>query len=326
MFTQCPDCRKTYPVTKRQLRAKKPQIFCTDCKKKFNAKTLLNENTTALVTEAKAEYIPKPDFKQKTSPNKKSETKPHSIIEPPGKLNLLVARQGSPEPSQNQHDQDQPVVVRPEPFVHAQESPVERLMQKALNIGSSLSKIGSSAVNSAVSEPAPERLPWEAEKKPFNFNWFVGFIVGSVLLLGQLIYFEVGKLSQNASYRPPIEKLCRWLGCQLPDYQNLDEFEVLQGSFTPNADNTITFKAIISNQAAFKQRLPNIKLTLLDYNEQIFAQRIFGPKDYISGAGEHLSIAPDATVSINLTIAAPKSPIGGYNFDLIYIYVNRYGA
>jgi Protein of unknown function (DUF3426) len=267
MFTQCPDCRKTYPVTKKHKRGKKTLIFCGDCKKKFDASVLLNEKSTALVTEAKAEYIPKPEFNQKPSLKKKSR-------------NYLYLT----------------------------------------NIGGFLRKNISktAAINPVGSAPVPERLPWEVEKKPVNVLWVVGFIMGSLLLLGQVIYFESAKLSQNSSYRPQLEKLCRWLGCQLPDYQNLNEFAVLQGSFTPSGDNTMVFKAVINNQAVFRQRLPNIKLTLLDYNEQIFAQRVFAPKDYSFGANTYFSIPPDENVTASLTIAAPKTPIGGYNFDLIY--------
>jgi Protein of unknown function (DUF3426) len=200
----------------------------------------------------------------------------------------------------------------PEAFDQTQNNSVEG------NIQGISSKTTFATSKPVETDSVPERLPWEAEKKPANINWFVGFIIGFVFLIGQLAYFESGKLSQNTSYRPVLEKLCRWLGCHVADYQNLDEFAVLQGSFKPNGDNTITFKAVINNQAAFKQRLPNIKLTLLDYNEQVFAQRIFDPKDHISGVGTHLAIAPDATVAVSLTIAAPKTPIGGYNFDLIY--------
>jgi predicted Zn finger-like uncharacterized protein len=175
------------------------------------------------------------------------------------------------------------------------------------------------AINTTIAPPATERLPWEAEKKPVNGKWRLGFIMGSLLLLGQLIYFESGSLSQNPSYRPQMEKLCSWLACQLPDYENLAEFTVLQGSFTPHSDKTITFKAVINNQAPFKQRLPNIKLSLLDYNEQLLAQRIFAPKDYLTGkARTNSSIAPDESVEVNLIVAAPETGIGGYNFDLIY--------
>lgn len=268
MFTQCPDCRKIYPVSKKLLRSKKPQLFCVDCKKKFNANTLLNEKTTALVSEAKAEYIPKSEFKQKANPKKITDTINYSID-------------------------------------------IKGFIKKASS--------NIAAIKPETSESAPERLPWEVDDKTTTSYWLYGFIGGLILLLGQFFYFESGKWSQNPSSRPQMEKLCRLLDCQLADYENLAEFNVLQGSFTPNADNTMAFKAVINNQSAFKQRLPNIKLTLLDFDEQVFAQRIFAPKEYLSNSARAtFSVNPDETVEANLTIAVPKTPIGGYNFDLVY--------
>ncbi|ESS70998.1 hypothetical protein MGMO_116c00280 [Methyloglobulus morosus KoM1] len=267
MFTQCPECRRTYPVSTKQLRGKKAQVFCSVCNKKFKPTTLLDKKPTPLLTEAKTEYIPKPETNPKPSPRKKAESTSFS-----------------------------------------------------LDMSGLLRKFGLNTATNDTTPPAPtpERLPWEVETKSTDINWFAGFVIGTLLLLGQFIYFEGSKLSQNVTFRPYLEKLCKGIGCQIADYQNLDEFEVLQGSFIPNSDNTITFKAVINNRAPFKQRLPNIKLTLFDYNEQRLAQRIFNPKDHIPGAGKHLSIAPDATVSISLSIAAPKTPIGGYTIDLVY--------
>lgn len=269
MLTQCPDCRKTYPLTAEQLRGKKTLVFCSNCSKSFNALDSLSEKSTGLIAEAKTEFIAKTDPKPNSRSKKKSKNR---------------------QPS-----------------------------KKKAEIGFKKNSLDETADIPTLTPPSAERLPWETEKTSINVNWYLGFIIGSLLLLGQIIYFESGTMSQNVSYRPKLEKVCRWLGCQLPDYQNLNEFAVLQGSFTPNSDNTMAFKAVINNQALFKQRLPNIKLTLLDYNEQIFAQRIFTPKDYLSStAGSNFSIAPDETVEVSLTIAAPKTPIGGYNFDLIY--------
>jgi Protein of unknown function (DUF3426) len=268
MLTQCSGCSNTFLTPKINKRAKKTPILCSDCKRKLNAPTLSNEKPKPLVTEAKAEYIAKPETNRKPSPKKKSEN-----------LANLISAIG--------------------------------LLKKTIS--------NAAAKNTSESDPDAGRLPWEIEKKAINVNWFIGAIIGLVLLFGQFIYFEGGKLSQNIAYRPALEKLCQWLSCQLADYENLAEFAVLQGSFTPNADNTISFKAVIANQAGFKQKLPNIKLILRDYNEQLIAQRIFSPKDYLVNTKRtNNSIAADETVEVGLTIAAPKTPIGGYNFDLIY--------
>jgi Protein of unknown function (DUF3426) len=266
MFAQCPDCRKTYSIPKKNTRSKKAQIFCSACKKKFSVSALLNENSTVLISEAKAEYIQKPASKRKTRA-------PITEINPPS-INTA-----------------------------------SYLKQVSLDIGTKPTE----------TTVAQERLPWEEGKKDLNMNWLLGCIISFMLLIGQIIYFESSKLSQNVSYRPTLEKFCRWLGCKLADYENLAELAVLQGSFKPNSDNTIVFKAAINNQAAFKQRLPNIKLTLLDFNEQLFAQRVFTPTDYLVDTKRtNFSILADETVEAKLTIVTPKTAIGGYNFDLIY--------
>ncbi|MBM4206856.1 MAG: hypothetical protein FJ190_02170 [Gammaproteobacteria bacterium] len=53
MRSQCPDCGKLYPVTKKQLRAPKTQVYCTQCKKKFIVAEILVEKT-AKTAEANA--------------------------------------------------------------------------------------------------------------------------------------------------------------------------------------------------------------------------------------------------------------------------------
>jgi predicted Zn finger-like uncharacterized protein len=282
MFSQCPNCRTSYPVTKKQLRGKKTQLFCSACNKKFKPNILLEEKPstllteaivleerpTALLTEAKAEYIPKQDSPKRSSNKHKPENKQFSVN-------------------------------------------IRRIFNKTKTV--------STACDPSLPESTPERLPWESDNTPFNINWLAGIIIGSLLLLAQIIYFQGDALSQNIAYRPSLEKLCGLLGCNLKVYQNLDEFEVLRGSIIPNNDNTLTIKAVINNQAAFKQKLPNIKLTLLDYNGQIIAQRIFDPKDHLpASAGSQFLIAPDASLSVSLTIVAPSVPMGGYNLDLLY--------
>jgi Protein of unknown function (DUF3426) len=271
MHTQCPYCQKTYPMPKKNVRGKKAKIYCVDCKKKFDVATLANENASALVAEAKAEYIPKPISNRKNKPEKKSENQAFQV-----------------------------------------------------NLSAFLKKDRSVAVNPNPVEPdsLSDRLPWEMdEKKSLNLStpWLVGFISGLLLLLWQIIYFESHNWPQNPVYRPQLEKLCSWLGCKLPNYESLNELAVLQGSFTSNTDNTIVFKAVINNQAVFNQKFPNIRLTLLDYNEQVLAQRVFLPNEYLAQANRKDSFIPaDQTLEASLTIIPPKTAIGGYNFDLVY--------
>ena len=92
----------------------------------------------------------------------------------------------------------------------------------------------------------------------------------------------------------------------------------MHGSFAALPDHNYAFKAVISNQALFKQPYPNIKLTLLDFDGTAFAHRIFQPHDYLPPHADATGIAADAGAEINLNIAAPQTPVGGYTFELMY--------
>ncbi len=144
-------------------------------------------------------------------------------------------------------------------------------------------------------------------------------MIASLLLLGQIVYFEGMPISRNPVFRASLEKLCGQLNCQLPAYKNPAEFAVLQGVLSALPDRSQQFRAVFRNRAAFAQPYPNLELTLLDYAENPFARRIFRPQDYLINAQAATSaMRPDATAAISLNIAAPKTKVGGYTFKLIY--------
>jgi hypothetical protein len=168
-------------------------------------------------------------------------------------------------------------------------------------------------------ESIHQTLAWEQpQTTQTNPKWFgTGIATAALILAGQLAYFNADKLLTAPSSRAWLERICKTLSCQLPTYRNLQEFLVLQGQLTPLANNNINFKSAISNQAAFAQTYPKLKLTLLDFAGNAFAQRIFQPKEYLKPDTGPI-IAAKATVEISLQIAATKNEIGGYNFDLTY--------
>ncbi|MGZ8190362.1 MAG: DUF3426 domain-containing protein [Methylococcaceae bacterium] len=161
-------------------------------------------------------------------------------------------------------------------------------------------------------------LPWEQKPAACHSCWHFGTLFALLLLAVQAVYFEGVNFSQSPRLRPSLEKLCRTFHCDIPVYKNLDEFTVMQGAFTPLPNGNYTFRAVISNQASFAQDYPNIQLVLQDYTGRAFTERIFRPQDYLSAIGAATKMLPDATIAINLEIAAPKTRIGGYNFELTY--------
>lgn len=144
--------------------------------------------------------------------------------------------------------------------------------------------------------------------------WRAGFGLGLVLLIGQFIYFERYRLSQNPALRPWLTQICRNLGCQLPDYKNVQEISILGGSLEARDSHSFRFKAVIVNQAHFSQPYPDVRLTLVNFTGEPFAERIFSAADYLPSTDQ---LPADESAEIILDIAAPHRKIGGYNFKLL---------
>jgi len=145
--------------------------------------------------------------------------------------------------------------------------------------------------------------------------WSIGSSICILAFIFQIYFFEGYNLTQNASSRAWLEKASSVFDKQLPVYKNLNEFSILHGSFEPQKDNAFIFKTTLTNQSAYTQNYPSIKLTLIDFTGLEFASRIFLADDYAANNNEQ--IKPETTLEISLTIAAPVRNIGGYHFELI---------
>jgi predicted Zn finger-like uncharacterized protein len=153
------------------------------------------------------------------------------------------------------------------------------------------------------------------DHKPSSFDFKLPFAVTVLLFIGQLIYFEGSHLPHQAQFRPLLSWGCEILGCQLPVYCNREELATYPAVFEPEGNDGYRFQTAITNQALFKQKLPDLQLTLLNVKGQRFAQRIFTPAEYAPQMPDLLQA--DDSIEINLLIAAPKQTLGGYLFKLI---------
>ncbi len=158
-------------------------------------------------------------------------------------------------------------------------------------------------------------IPEIKPRKKYPPLWGLGYSICIIVFMFQIVFFEGYNLTQNANVRPWLEKACGYLDCQLPHYKNLDEFTILHGSFEPTVNKHYVFKTAFTNQSAFEQTLPSIKLTLLDFSGHAFAKRIFHPQDYSNQA--HKLVEPEMSEEIVMEIAAPSTKTGGYLFEFI---------
>ena len=152
--------------------------------------------------------------------------------------------------------------------------------------------------------------------KNFAANWGLVYTLCIIIFIFQIYFFEGYNLTQNTIFRPWLKKACGYFNCQLPPYKNLNDLTILHGSFEPMKNEDYIFKAAFTNQSAFEQNYPSIKLTLLDYTGNAFAERIFHPQDYL--IQDSSLIMPEMSAEITMEIAAPPKKIGGYRFEFIY--------
>lgn len=159
---------------------------------------------------------------------------------------------------------------------------------------------------------------WQTTQKPApSISWGVGLAAGLVLLVFQSFHFERDYFIQNKRFRPWLKKACATFNCQLPAYRSLNDLSVLQSKFSPLSEDSLQLLAVFVNQAPFPQSYPAIRMILQEFNGKPFAQRIFYPEDYLSQLSERRHMAVGEQLEIDLRIARPQIPIGGFTIDLI---------
>ena len=152
---------------------------------------------------------------------------------------------------------------------------------------------------------------------------FLGTCIWTVLnlgllatLLAQLAWFHYDKLAQFDQLRPLYEKGCQLAGCKLPDLVDTTKIKSqnLIVRSHPTARKALIIDAVIVNQAPFDQPFPNLALYFSDLNNNIIAQRLFEPSDYVAGEIKNWSAMPKGTpIHISIEILDPGKNAVNYS-------------
>jgi predicted Zn finger-like uncharacterized protein len=170
----------------------------------------------------------------------------------------------------------------------------------------------------AAPDVQPAEEPWTEKKQRSPRVWRFGVFIGIALLIAQGAYFEGGRLLQSAQWRQVLESLCGALHCKLPGYRNLAELSVLHNAFSELPNRHYAFKLVLNNESAFSMRYPAIGLTLLSFDGQPFAYRLFQPGEYLAGQPQNVLMAANSAAEISFEIAPTQTKVGGFHFDLSY--------
>ncbi|WP_148864306.1 DUF3426 domain-containing protein [Marinobacter fonticola] len=140
------------------------------------------------------------------------------------------------------------------------------------------------------------------------------------LLISQVTYFQLDRLSSVPELRPYYEQGCDILGCDLPPLVAIDHIQSqkLVVRTDPQKRDTLIVDAVIVNQAGFEQPFPNIGLTFSNLNGDVVAQSVFEPDEYLSGEAGQMERMPSQTpVRISISIRDPGRDAVNYNLSFL---------
>ncbi|MCQ8130292.1 DUF3426 domain-containing protein [Methylomonas rivi] len=160
-----------------------------------------------------------------------------------------------------------------------------------------------------VSSPQHEDLLLAAaDKQPVGKGWRIGNALLLMVLLAQIGYFESDSLLRQPWIYQGLTQFCRITGCRMPAYNNPAEWSLSHSEWQAHLDQRYVLTAALTNQAAFAQALPALKLTLNDYSGRLLAERVFRPGTYTRDA----LLAANHTEQIQLPLVVSAPDVAGF--------------
>lgn len=149
--------------------------------------------------------------------------------------------------------------------------------------------------------------------------WGAAVLVVIAVLFVQIIQFETDRLAQQPNLRPWLERICPLLNCNVPEFRDLTQLQVIERDLTParGGIDGLEFRAVFANYADQAQPYPRLKLTLSQLNGEPLARRIFNPEEYLQTFTNGRKMSADEVIEIHLTIANPGKDVGGFTFELL---------
>lgn len=190
--------------------------------------------------------------------------------------------EGRPDNNQT-HPQTHQTAFSPQP--PAQE-------QAAASSESANSSAGQDIGDSLASQKSElNALNFQYEQdQPNKHKWLLWSLLAALnislllLLIAQASWYHYEKLVKYPNVAAIYEFACQQLGCTLPELSDLSKIENrnLVVKSHPTVFKALIIETIITNQASFDQAFPDISLSFSDINNNIIAQRLFSPAEYLS--------------------------------------------
>jgi predicted Zn finger-like uncharacterized protein len=161
------------------------------------------------------------------------------------------------------------------------------------------------------------------EKEPFNhaaIAWGLGSLLLAMILILQLAWHYREQVIHKEIGRQLLTQLCSVLDCTVPQRRDTSKIliEYRDLRVHPEIPNALQLQLQIVNRAGFAQPYPKLHLSLFNDEEQLIADRIFRPAEYLPElAASQPLMGSTQAVRVNLELKDPGKEVTGFKFDFL---------
>ena len=153
-----------------------------------------------------------------------------------------------------------------------------------------------------------------------SLKWLPGITLMIAVAIGQVAFFKMSVYAQKTEYRPTYVLVCRYLGCEVPDYENYDELRTreLVVRSHPEEPEALMVDVLLLNSGPFRQAFPGLRLQFYDLHGEVVASRVFRASEYLGGEMRGLKLMPAETVvRLSLEVIDPGTDALGYQMEVV---------
>ena len=351
MQTRCPHCQTLFEIQEEQLRAASGQARCSYCDNIFNAQKHLAQKQPDKRTKQAIEHpqdrgsaislnalFEDTDLEQSDFPKLYTGTPPSDFdsnqnLNPTVHKPLQIEAKQPPSHSEKIEHDDESHTPRDKPSIAAilqrrdadttKRRPVRSALVKASNPQIPQRVLDTQVLTDHISiSQSITQSSHTKKKKPREqpLLWSFAILCLLATALVQIAWFSRDRLTSFPEVRELMELVCMQAGCNLPPWHEPERFEITSRSVRthPESNKALQIKLVFSNAARFAQRYPQLQLRLYDTNENLSAQRIFRPDEYLAKPGFKTSlIEPAQSVEVDMALADPGLGITGFKIEFL---------
>ena len=153
-----------------------------------------------------------------------------------------------------------------------------------------------------------------------SLKWLPGIALMIAIAIGQVSFFRMHIYAQMTEYRPTYIFVCRYLSCEVPEYENHDELRTRELVIRthPDEPEALLVDVLLLNSGPFRQTFPGLRLEFYDVLGEVVASRVFRASEYLGGEMRGLKLMPAETeVRLSLEMIDPGDDALGYQMEVV---------